>query len=65
MFDAQKEVLSLTKKEFLPERIAQFLLSVLAEQIGQKKTMLSLLLMVLLWNLAFARAMVRILTAQA
>lgn len=37
VFDAQKEVLSLAKKEFLPERIAQFLLSVLVEQIGQKK----------------------------
>ena len=37
VFDAQKEVLSLAKKEFLPERTAQFLMSVLAEQIGQKK----------------------------
>ena len=37
VFDAQKEVLSLAKKEFLPERTAQFLLSVLVEQIGQKK----------------------------
>lgn len=37
VFDAQKGVLSLAKKEFLPEETAQFLLSVLAEQIGQKK----------------------------
>lgn len=37
VFDAQKEVLSLAKKEFLTEGTAQFLLSVLAEQIGQKK----------------------------